>query len=49
MSVNSQTSIPTPATDLRHMAVELVVCDASGKPRKQQLWSLLSLLQRAPA
>ena len=49
MSLTPQTRIPTPGTDLRHLAVELVVCDASGQPRRQHLWGLLRLLRRAPA
>jgi hypothetical protein len=49
MSLTPQTRIPTPGTDLRHLAVELVVCDASGQPQKQHLWGLLRLLRRAPA
>lgn len=49
MHLTPKTLIPTPGTDLRHLAVELVVCDASGQPRRQHLWGLLRLLRRAPA
>jgi len=49
MPLTPKTRIPTPGTDLRHLAVELVVCDASGQPRRQHLWGLLRLLRRAPA
>jgi len=44
----THTRIPTPGTDLRHVAVHLVMCDLSGQPRHQRLWGLLRLLRRAP-
>jgi hypothetical protein len=49
MPQTTETRIPTPGTDLRLLAVQLVMCDDAGRPRRQRFWGLLRLLRRTPA
>ena len=41
-----QHPFPKPGTDPKHVAVQLVMCDQHGLPRRQKLWGVLSLLRR---
>lgn len=41
--------IPAAGTDLRHIAVQLVICDEFGQPRKKRVWGLLRLLRSVTA
>lgn len=46
MFMRTNTFVPTPGTDLQHLAVQIVICDADGQPRRERLWGLLRLLRR---
>ncbi|GGC22791.1 hypothetical protein GCM10011363_44190 [Marivita lacus] len=40
-----QTYPPTPGTDLNNLAVEFVICDETGRPRRKQIFGVLQLLR----
>ncbi|MEN8739962.1 MAG: hypothetical protein ABF308_09330 [Phaeobacter gallaeciensis] len=40
-----QTYTPTPDTDLNSLAVEFVICDETGRPRRKQIFGVLQLLR----
>lgn len=40
-----QTFAPAPGADLNELAVELVICDEIGRPRRKQIWSVMQLLR----
>ncbi|MFD0857518.1 hypothetical protein ACGRVM_05590 [Roseovarius aquimarinus] len=44
--MKTQTFVPTPGTDPQRLAVQLVLCDSNGRPRRERLWGLLRLLKR---
>lgn len=40
-----QTYAPAPGADLNTLAVEFVMCDAAGRPRRKQIIGLMQLLR----
>lgn len=40
-----QTYTPAPGADLNNLAVEFVICDDAGRPRRKQIFGVLQLLR----
>lgn len=40
-----QTYTPAPGADLNRLAVEYVLCDETGQPRRKHIWSVMQLLR----
>ena len=40
-----QTYTPAPGADLNTLAVEFVICDETGRPRRKQIFGVLQLLR----
>ena len=40
-----QTYPPAPGTDLNNLAVESVICDETGRPRRKQIFGVMQLLR----
>lgn len=40
-----QTYAPVPGADLNRLAVEFVICDEIGRPRRKRIWGVMQLLR----